>query len=487
MSLSLFDSKAQAVRAFAPIVPGQVGIYLCGPTVQGAPHVGHLRSALVYDQLRRWLTVRGHNVTLVRNVTDIDDKVLDNAKLTGEQWWALAYRFEIEFNRAYSALGILAPTYGPRATAAIPEMIEIIQRLIANGYAYVADDGSANVYFSASKWADYGELTNQRIADLVAGNDATDDGDSRGKREPQDFALWKAHKAGEPDSAAWNTPFGAGQGKGRPGWHIECSAMSTKYLGSKFDIHGGGLDLRFPHHENELAQSRAAGDEFANYWLHNGLVNVSGQKMSKSLGNSLFASDLLAAGRGIAVRYYLGSAHYRSVLDYHEGVLDEAESAISRIETFIDRASRRLADIKFNTQLPADLLPVLPADFVSAMDDDLAIPAALGALHETVRSGNSSLDSEDLEATAKALVGVQAMAEVLGINPTAWAASSHSGKTGGAAKDDALEALVVSLIAERDAARAAKDFARSDAIRDQLKAAGIVLEDAADGTHWSVS
>lgn len=472
MSLSLFDSKAQAVRAFTPIVPGQVGIYLCGPTVQGAPHVGHLRSALVYDQLRRWLSVRGHNVTLVRNVTDIDDKVLENAKTSGEQWWALAYRYEIEFNRAYAALGILPPSYEPRATAAIPEMLEIIQRLIDNGYAYVAEDGSANVYFAAGKWAKYGELTNQKITDM----DIAEDADPRGKREPHDFALWKAHKAGEPETAAWHSPFGTG----RPGWHIECSAMSTKYLGTHFDIHGGGLDLRFPHHENELAQSSAAGDEFANYWLHNGLVNVSGTKMSKSLGNSVFASDLLSAGRGIAVRYYLGSAHYRSVLDYHEGVLDEAESAVSRIETFIDRASRRLAETKFLRSVPQDLMQALPSDFVSAMDDDLAMPAALATLHETVRAGNSSLDSEDLAAAADALVAVQAMAEVLGINPASWSAAASN-------NDGALDSLVVSLIAERDAARAAKDFARSDAIRDQLKAAGIVLEDAADGTHWSVS
>ena len=472
MSLSLFDSKAQAVRAFAPIVPGQVGIYLCGPTVQGAPHVGHLRSALVYDQLRRWLTVRGNKVTLVRNVTDIDDKVLENAKSSGEQWWALAYRFEIEFNQAYAALGILPPTYEPRATAAVPEMIELIQRLIANGFAYVAEDGSANVYFAAGKWPKYGELTNQKISEM----DAAEDADPRGKREPHDFALWKAHKPGDAATAAWNTPFGLG----RPGWHIECSAMATKYLGAHFDIHGGGLDLRFPHHENELAQSTAAGDEFANYWLHNGLVNVSGTKMSKSLGNSVFASDLLAAGRGIAVRYYLGSAHYRSVLDYHEGVLEEAESAVSRIETFIERATRRLAETKFARSVPEDLLSVLPADFVTAMDEDLAMPAALATLHETVRGGNSSLDSEDLAAAADALVAVQAMAEVLGINPASWSAVANS-------NDGALDALVVSLIAERDAARAAKDFARSDAIRDQLKAAGIVLEDAADGTHWSVS
>lgn len=485
MSLSLFDSKAQAVRAFSPIVAGQVGIYLCGPTVQGAPHVGHLRSALVYDQLRRWLSVRGLNVTLVRNVTDIDDKVLDNAKASGEEWWALAYRYEIEFNRAYSALGILSPTYEPRATAAIPEMIELIQRLIDNGYAYVADDGSANVYFASSKWSKYGELTNQKLTDMESADDAGSE--KLGKREPQDFALWKAHKSGEPESASWNTPFGVG----RPGWHIECSAMSTKYLGKHFDIHGGGLDLRFPHHENELAQSSAAGDEFANYWLHNGLVNVSGQKMSKSLGNSIFAKDLLGAGRGIAVRYYLGSAHYRSVLDYHEGVLEEAESAVSRIETFIERATRRLADTKFaaaplSVTKSSELLAHLPADFVAAMDEDLAIPAAIAALHETVRAGNSSLDAEDLETTAKALLQVQAMTEVLGINPLTWSAVSSAGGAD-TAKDEALAGLVTSLIAERDAARADKDFARSDAIRDQLKAAGIVLEDAADGTHWSVS
>ncbi|WP_296630424.1 cysteine--tRNA ligase [Rhodoluna sp.] len=473
MSLSLFDSRAQAVRPFSPLVAGQVGIYLCGPTVQGAPHVGHLRSALVYDQLRRWLEVKGMQVTLVRNVTDIDDKVLDNAKLSGEQWWALAYKFENEFNRAYSALGILPPTYEPRATAAVPEMLELIDRLIEAGYAYPADDGSGNVYFAAGKWADYGELTNQKINDM----DADSDADPRGKREPHDFALWKAHKAGEPESAAWQTKFGAG----RPGWHIECSAMATKYLGTNFDIHGGGLDLRFPHHENELAQSRAAGDEFANYWLHNGLVNVGGQKMSKSLGNSIFASDLLNSAREVVVRYYLGSAHYRSVLDYHDGVLDEAEAAYSRIEAFIQRATRRLEGTKHTTSVPADLLAALPAEFINAMDDDLAIPAALGVLHETVRAGNAAVDGEDLEAAAASVVAVLAMTEVLGINPISatWAKA--------ASNDSVLDALVQSLIAERNAARAAKDFARSDAIRDQLTAAGITIEDGANATNWSVN
>jgi cysteinyl-tRNA synthetase len=470
VSLSLFDSRAQAVRAFEPIVAGQVGIYLCGPTVQGLPHVGHLRSALVYDQLRLWLAAKGFEVTMVRNVTDIDDKVLENAKATGEQWWALAYRFELAFNQAYSALQISPPTYEPRATAAIPEMLDLIERLIAAGYAYQAEDGSADVYFAASKWSNYGELTNQKIDDMAPDAEV----ELRGKRDSRDFALWKAHKVGEPDSAAWNTRFGAG----RPGWHIECSAMATKYLGAQFDIHGGGLDLRFPHHENELAQSSAAGDAFANYWLHNGLVNVAGQKMSKSLGNSIFAADLLAEARPIVVRYYLGSAHYRSVLDYHEGVLDEAESAVSRIETFVEKAIRRLGATR--AVAGSDLLAALPRGFVKAMDEDLAIPAALAALHDEVRAGNSAIDASDDAATAQALRAVLAMTSVLGINPLEWAEA-----TGG--NDQVLENLVQALIADRNAARANKDFAQSDAIRNQLQAAGITLEDAADGTHWSVN
>jgi cysteinyl-tRNA synthetase len=470
VSLSLFDSRAQAVRAFEPIVAGKVGIYLCGPTVQGLPHVGHLRSALVYDQLRRWLTYNGQEVTLVRNVTDIDDKVLENAKATGEQWWALAYRFELAFNQAYSTLQIQPPTYEPRATAAIPEMLELIERLIAEGYAYQAEDGSADVYFAASKWAKYGELTNQKIDDMAPDAEV----ELRGKRDPRDFALWKAHKAGDPASAAWNTRFGAG----RPGWHIECSAMSTKYLGAQFDIHGGGLDLRFPHHENELAQSSAAGDPFANYWLHNGLVNVSGQKMSKSLGNSIFAADLLASARPIVVRYYLGSAHYRSVLDYHEGVLDEAEAAVSRIETFVEKAVRRIGSAPVLSV--SQVLEALPAAFAKAMDEDLAMPAALAALHDEVRAGNSAIDGSDDVTLANSLKAVLAMTSVLGINPLEWAGA-------GAGNDQVLDNLIQALIEERKAARADKDFARSDAIRNQLQAAGITLEDAADGTHWSVN
>jgi cysteinyl-tRNA synthetase len=466
--MHLYDSHSQSLRPFVELNKGEVGIYLCGPTVQGAPHVGHLRSALVYDQLRRWLRAKGMNVTVVRNVTDIDDKVLENAKVTGEPWWALAYRFELEFNAAYRALGIESPTYEPRATASIPEMLELIERLISNGYAYQAEDGSANVYFAAGKWANYGELTNQKIDDM----DSAEDGDIRGKRDARDFTLWKSHKDSEPDSAAWNTPFG----RGRPGWHIECSAMSTKYLGSKFDIHGGGLDLRFPHHENELAQSRAAGDEFANFWLHNGLVNVEGRKMSKSLGNSIFASDLLAAGAPLAVRYYLGSAQYRSTLDYHEGVLVEAQTAIERIATFMQRAQSLVDNFDSGYQS-------LPVEFIQAMDDDLNIPVALGALHLAVRNGNAAIDAGDIGAVAIALSQVASMVDVLGINPTAlqWQ------NAGAGAANEALSAIVDVLLEQRQAARVAKDFAKSDEIRDLLQRAGLTLEDGANETKWSIN
>lgn len=467
MTLSLYDSKSQKVRAFAPITPGQVGIYVCGPTVQGAPHVGHLRSALVYDILRRWLEATGNKVTMVRNVTDIDDKVLENAKSAGENWWALAYRFEQEFNSAYRKIGIQPPTYEPRATGAIPEMLEIIDRLIERGYAYATDNGS--VYFETSKWAKYGELTNQKLDDMESGESS-----DNSKRSSQDFALWKAAKSSEPESAAWDSKFG----RGRPGWHIECSAMSTKYLGTHFDIHGGGLDLRFPHHENELAQSAAAGDEFANYWIHNALVHVNGQKMSKSLGNSIFADNLFAKGSALAIRYYLGSAQYCSVLDYHEGVLDEATSAVGRIEVFLNRAIRDLPVEKQQLLLA----PNYPAKFAEAMNDDLNVPMAIAALHETLREGNAALDSGDKQSAQSAALAVAGMANVLGINPLSeqWSA------TGDAAEHQALDSLIKALIEQRNEARANKDFAKADALRDIIAAAGIKLEDAADQTHWSV-
>ncbi len=464
MTIRLFDSKEQAVRAFVPRESGRVGMYVCGPTVQSSPHVGHLRSALVYDQLRRWLTHQRLAVTMVRNVTDIDDKVLDNAT-DSEPWWALAYRMEREFNAAYSALRIQAPTYEPRATASIPEMISLIERLIARGHAYAATDNSGDVYFDTHSFVAYGALTNQGVEAM----DADADADLRGKKNPTDFALWKGHKAGEPQSASWNTPWGSG----RPGWHIECSAMATKYLGSAFDIHGGGLDLRFPHHENELAQSAAAGDGFAGYWLHNGLVHIDGQKMSKSLGNSLFAADLLAAQRPIVVRYFLGSAHYRSTLELHETALTEAASAFERIEGFLSRATR--AGFTAST--------TVPVAFADAMDDDLGVPTALAVLHDTVRAGNTALDSGDAAAVSKAAGEVRVMLDALGLNPESseWADGSA---TSDAARG-ALDTLIASLLEARAAARANKDFATSDRIRDDLAAAGITIEDTPDGAHWS--
>jgi len=489
VSLSLYDSHSQSVRAFEPLVPGKVGIYLCGPTVQSEPHVGHLRSALVYDQLRRWLSAKGLYVTLVRNVTDIDDKVLANAVERGQEWWALAYQMELEFNAAYRALAITPPTYEPRATASIPEMLALIERLIAAGYAYQAEDGSADVYFAASKWAAYGELTNQKIEDMAdAGEDpSTSSGAVRGKRDARDFTLWKAAKPGEPASATWQTRFGAG----RPGWHIECSAMSTKYLGSQFDIHGGGLDLRFPHHENELAQSRAAGDRFANFWLHNGLVNVAGNKMSKSLGNSIYAADLLNQGNPLVIRYWLGSAHYRSVLDYSPAVIGEAEAALERVTGFLKRSTEVAgaaasidAIAQNNLKALAALYGNLPAAFVAAMDDDLSIPSALAAVYEAVRAGNTAIDVGDSAVVAVNAVAVRSMLAVLGIDPLApeW---NEAGAD--SSEHAALDSLIQTLIAERNSARANKDFARADAIRDQLTAAGVVLRDGSDTTHWSVN
>jgi cysteinyl-tRNA synthetase len=469
VTIRLYDTKAQSLVDFVPLVEGEAGIYVCGPTVQSSPHIGHLRSALVYDLWRRWLTYRGLAVTLVRNVTDIDDKILANAS-ESEEWWALAYRYELEFTNGYQRLGILAPTYEPRATASVTQMQELIARLIERGHAYPAPDDSGDVYFDTASWPAYGELTNQRLGEMVAATDA----DPRGKRAPQDFALWKGSKPTEPASASWPSPWGAG----RPGWHIECSAMSARYLGTHFDIHGGGLDLRFPHHENEIAQSSAAGDAFANYWVHNGLVNVEGQKMSKSLGNSIFASEFLDLAPPLVVRYYLSAAHYRSTIDYHDGALVEAEAALDRIETFLTRVNRRLAGTRFVTHG----VQLIPAEFGTAMDDDLAVPQALAVLHDRVRAGNAALDGEDLEAAADIRAEVIAMTEVLGINPHApeWNRSAAG------PVDRALGALIERLIEDRETARAARDFAAADRIRDELAQAGITVEDSPTGTHWSI-
>jgi cysteinyl-tRNA synthetase len=476
VSLRLHDTATRSLRDFDPIEPGKAGIYICGLTTQGAPHIGHVRFAVAFDILRRWLT-RGHGleVTLVRNVTDIDDKILAKSADAGQPWWAWSYANERATTEALDSLGVLPPTYEPRATGHIPEMVEIMQTLVDKGHAYAAADGSGDVYFDVRSYADYGSLTHQRIEDMEAAADA----DPRGKRDPRDFALWKGHKAGEPETASWPTPFG----RGRPGWHLECSGMARKYLGDAFDIHGGGVDLRFPHHENEQAQSRAAGLGFAGYWLHNAWVTIAGEKMSKSLGNSLLVSEITQIARPLAVRYYLGAAHYRSTIEYHEGSLREAEAAVDRIEGFLRRALP-------GVDLPgADLgasARALPAEFVEAMDDDLNVSGALAVIHETVRAGNTAIDEGDDDVARNAALLVVDMTEVLGVNPLAaqWHASS------GSSADDALNALdtlVSAQLQARAAARSARDFATADAIRDQLTAAGIAVEDTASGARWSLA
>ncbi|MFJ4167637.1 cysteine--tRNA ligase [Microbacterium sp. NPDC089698] len=468
MTIRLHDTRAQELRDFVPLDPSNVTMYVCGPTVQSGPHIGHVRAALSFDLLRRWLQLRYGRVTFVRNVTDIDDKVLANAT-DAEPWWGLAYRMEQEFSAAYAAVGIQPPTYEPRATASIPQMQELVERLIERGHAYAAADGSGDVYFDVRSWAAYGELTHQSVDAMEAAEDA----DPRGKRNPQDFALWKGAKPGEPADATWASPWGAG----RPGWHIECSAMARRYLGAEFDIHGGGLDLRFPHHENELAQSTAAGDAFARYWVHNGLVTVDGQKMSKSLGNFTLAADVLGRHDPLVVRYALAAAHYRSSLDLSDSSWSEAEAALGRIRTFLERAQRTVGGHG------GMAMGSLPDAFVSAMDDDLGVPQALAVLHETVRAGNAALDRGDADAVRAALSAVRAMTGALGIDPFApeWRASGADAKT-----TTALDALVQAMIAQRAQARADKDWPAADRIRDAIGAAGITLEDTPDGTHWSI-
>ncbi|GAA2202811.1 cysteine--tRNA ligase [Sinomonas flava] len=490
MTLRFYDSATAEVRDFVPLEPGKASVYYCGATVQGSPHVGHVRSAIVFDQLTRWLQYRGFETRVVRNVTDIDDKILAKSEasfapdfvpegtyIPREEWFALAYRYEQEFETAYEVLGVQRPTYEPRATGHITEMHELIARLVDRGHAYPAEDGSGDVYFDVRSWPEYGSLTHQSIDDMQAATDA----DPRGKRDPRDFALWKGHKAGEPETASWPSPWG----RGRPGWHLECSAMATKYLGARFDIHGGGLDLRFPHHENELAQSTAAGDGFANFWMHNGMVTYEGEKMSKSIGNVISPAEMLELASPRVVRYYLGQAHYRSVLDYRPTSLQEAAAAVERIDGFIAKA-RALTEKSAHDGAGSPSAATVPSAFADAMDDDLNIPQALAALHDAVRRGNTALaaggGAGDARAVADALSEVLAMTAVLGLD----AAGGHTPSSDDGAHR-ALSVLVDAQLAARAHARAAKDWATADAIRETLSAAGIAVEDSADGASWSLA
>jgi cysteinyl-tRNA synthetase len=469
VSLRLFDSATRQVRDFVPLVDGKAGIYVCGPTPQSSPHLGHVRAQVNFDVLRRWLMHNGLQVTYVRNVTDIDDKILTKAAEAGREWWAHAFLFEQEFTAAYDTLNVLRPTVEPRATGHITEMVELIQRLIEAGHAYPAADGSGDVYFDVRSFSAYGELTRQKIEDMEA---AADTEPNARKRDPRDFALWKSTKPQEPATASWPAPWG----RGRPGWHLECSAMAVRYLGAEFDIHGGGLDLRFPHHENELAQSRAAGDPFARYWLHNAWVTMAGEKMSKSLGNTLTIAALSERVRPAVLRYVLATPHYRSNIEISDESLADATAAYERIEHFVQRAAERLG--------AAGSTEVVPAAFTTAMNEDLGVPAAVAVLHDTVREGNRALAEGDEQALAQALGYVRAMTSVLGLDPLdpAWTGdeSAESRQTA------ALDVLVRAELDARAVARKEKDFTTADAIRDRLTAAGVVVEDTPEGARWSL-
>ncbi len=457
--MHLYDTATRSHREFVPLRAGRASIYVCGATVQGVPHVGHVRSAVNYDVLRRWLIATGHDVLYIRNVTDIDDKILARAAEAGRPWWEWAYTHERAFEDAYTALGCLPPSALPRATGHVLQMVEVMQRLIDRGHAYAA---GGDVYFAVESVDDYGSLSGQRLDEISQGECA-----GSAKRDPRDFTLWKGAKPSEP---SWPTPWGPG----RPGWHLECSAMATSYLGAEFDIHGGGLDLVFPHHENERAQSRAAGDGFARYWLHNGWVTLSGEKMSKSLGNTLSIPATLRRVRAVELRYYLIAAHYRSAIEYSDGALEDAVAAYRRIETFVRRVRERC-------EMPEP--GIWCADFVAAMDDDLGTPAALAAIHGTVREGNAALDAGDHPAAMAAGASVRAMTAVLGLDPLSeqWRAASGSG-----AGSVALDTLVEGLLADRAQARGRCDFAVADSVRDRLLAAGIAVEDTPDGPVWTV-
>ena len=458
--LNLYNTADRAVSKFIPLNPGKVGIYLCGATVQAPPHIGHIRSGVNFDILRRWLTAIGYDVTFVRNVTDIDDKILHKAVHEEIPWWAVAMKYERAFSDAYSALNVAPPTYEPRATGHITQMIQLMEKLIANGSAYAP--GNGDVYLEVRKLKSYLTLSNQKLDDLLSADDA----DLTFKKDPRDFALWKAAKPGDP---SWPTPWG----DGRPGWHLECSAMAHAYLGEAFDIHGGGLDLIFPHHENEIAQSESAGWDFAKIWMHNAWVTTSGEKMSKSLGNSLQVMEILKKVRGIELRWYLGSAHYRSMLEFSFEALEESSVNFRRIEGFLQRAKGLLK---------SDIQPSISAQFTAAMNNDLAVPQALADISELVRIGNTAITDNDLTALAKSASEVRGALEILGCDPfdPIFADSSNS-------KSEILDGLISLALEQRSAARERKDFAASDAIRDSLTALGITIEDTPTGSRWTVN
>ncbi|WP_024805734.1 cysteine--tRNA ligase [Nocardia sp. BMG51109] len=459
MTLHLFDTATRSLREFTPLIPGRASIYLCGATVQGEPHIGHVRSGVAFDVLRRWLQANDHDVAFVRNVTDINDKILDKAAEAGRPWWEWAATYERAFDHAYDTLGILPPSAQPRATEHITQIIELTQRLIDTGHAYASE---GNVYFDVHSFTAYGALARHNPEDLQQGENL-----GEGKRDPLDFTLWKAHKPGEP---TWPSPWGPG----RPGWHVECSAMATSYLGAEFDIHCGGMDLLFPHHENEAAQSHAAGDGFARYWLHNGWVSLGGEKMSKSLGNVLSVPNMLKKVRAVELRYYLGSAHYRSMLEYSEQALDDAAAAYRRLEAFVRKVDDAEGAVSPGKWTYA---------FAAALNNDLAVPKALAEIHNLVTEGNKALAEKDTAAAAEIAGQVRGMLDILGLDPLNPHWDHHANTP---AAHHALNVLVAAQLEQRASARASEDWPAADRVRDRLAAAGIDVTDTPDGPQWTL-
>ena len=458
MSLKIYDTATRSVREFKPITKNKVGIYLCGATVQASPHIGHIRSGVNFDILRRWLIAKGYEVTFIRNVTDIDDKILHKAVHEEIPWWQVAANYEREFTNAYQSLNVLPPTYEPRATGHITQMIELMQKLIDNQIAYAP--GNGDVYLEVGKVKEYLKLSNQKLSDLLP----SEDSDTKSKKDPKDFALWKAAKTGEP---SWPTPWG----NGRPGWHLECSAMACAYLGENFDIHGGGIDLIFPHHENEIAQSKSAGYEFANYWMHNAWVTTAGEKMSKSLGNSLLVKEILKSVRAIELRWYLGSAHYRSMLEFSHAALKESATAFSRIEAFLKRAKEQVENFS----------PIISTELTNLMDEDLAVPQLLAQISEWMKQGNSSTDKKVI---AEAAGKIKAALSILGCDPDDYQNQNNLGQNDETKMQ--LNKLIELALNQRAAARERKDFKAADAIRDEIAKMGINIEDTPNGPRWNL-
>jgi cysteinyl-tRNA synthetase len=462
MTLSIFNTLSRRPEPFEPLEPGHVRMYVCGMTIYDLCHIGHARMMMAFDVVQRWLKVSGYRVTYVRNITDIDDKIIKRAVERGITLKDLTDEMTLAMHQDIAALGIEEPSFEPRATAYVPQMLTLIGQLEAKGLAYRAQDGDVN--FAVRRFPGYGKLSGKSLDDLRAGERVAVAGD---KNDPLDFVLWKAAKPDEPDEARWDGPYG----QGRPGWHIECSAMSCALLGESFDIHGGGADLQFPHHENEIAQSEgASGKPLARFWMHNGFVRVDNEKMSKSLGNFFTIREVLAKYDAETVRFFIVRTHYRSPLNYSDAHLDDARSALKRLYTALSLVSAEPV-------VTIDWSHPFAQRFRAAMDDDFGTPEAVAVLFDLASEVNRSKDAA-LAGLLRALGGTLGLLQV---DPAAYL------QGGGAAAGGLDEATIQALIADRAAAKAAKNFTEADRIRQDLLAQGVVLKDSATGTTWERS